>query len=114
MSIYKLVLSPGGVSLLVVRRKNGYVLVAHRDAGVIGQTAFRVAMPGSSQRDSRIADAMPGPVPEPSPGNRPVEWCSHCNRYYNPSVPHDCAEYTINPARKALEKYLGTFSILEE
>lgn len=100
MSQYKMVLTPGGVSLLVVNRKNGYVLVAHRDAGVIGQTAFRVA--------------MPGPVPSPSPGNRPVEWCSHCNRYYNPSVPHDCAEYTINPARKALETYLGKFSILEE
>ena len=43
----------------------------------------------------------------------PPEWCTECQRYFNPQAPHECRDQEIKANRTKLEKWLGTYTIME-
>lgn len=43
-----------------------------------------------------------------------IQWCSECERYFNPKAPHECVDKRIRENQRSLETFLGRYKVVEE
>lgn len=72
-----------------------------------------VGFVGPTTRDigQRVLIAMLGGMRRlmPVPNNNNVEWCPHCNKYFDNRAPHECALRMVRDNQIKLEQWLGRF-----
>jgi len=81
--------------------KRGYVLNVGKRTLDIGQRAL-IATFGGMKR--MAADP---------PNNNFVEWCPHCEKYFDNRAPHECNLRIVREGQRKLENWLGKFTIKE-